>query len=441
LLFALLVWTALGTAAVAVSATWPEERDPLLAASEQGPTIVALLVARLVGWVMLNGALLAVLLALLIVPHELGHVLGAWLAGLRVFLVQLGHGPLLGSVRFLGTTWQLRAFLDGGVTCTGHPDLRFFRRKLALMVLAGPLMNGLLLAAALWWRPPAELIDQLRRWPDEPGLLPLPVFVLANVVLLLLSLVPWRVRAARAVHTSDGLKLLRALFMTRAECEGPHALYFALEGGECLSGRRALDGLRWYERGLGLYPRSAVNELGASCALLTMRRYDEAERRLADLRAREDLDRGLEALVADTTASSALGRVIAARCRRRGDTGDEKADGAERLADLLEAGERWGLEALTSGSRLPPVQWSLMGTYACLLVEQGRLDEGTAILRLARDEVEAASERAYCLCYLAVVAVRQGRVPEARAALETARRLCPDHVALERAEWQLVQGA
>jgi hypothetical protein len=74
-------------------------------------------------------------------------------------------------------------------------------------------------------------------------------------------------------------------------------------------------------------------------------------------------------------------------------------------------------------------------------VEQGLLEEGERILRLAAGETEYPRARAWCLGYLAVVAARQGREAEARAAIEKARRLAPGHVAVARAEWELAQGA
>lgn len=268
------------------------------------------------------------------------------------------------------------------------------------------------------------------------------MFVAANVWALLLSLVPYRFRAAGEVHASDGLQLLQAPFMSRAEREAQHATYFALEGGACLSEGRAADALRWYERGLERYPQSASNAYGACVALLGLRRYDQAEQRLAELWGRKDLNAALQALVADATATAALRRVIEARCRRPDGAGAAEGATPAKVAVLLEEGERWSQEALTAGAKLPvAAQWSLMGTYGCLLVEQGRLDEGAAVLRLALAEVEPPSEKAYCLGYLAVVAAGRGRREEACAALERARRHRADCPAVERAEWELAQGA
>jgi tetratricopeptide (TPR) repeat protein len=442
LLLGPVVVAALGAAAVAVAAVTPAPVELLQGGPRQANAALAVAVARPAGWFALNCSLLLALLALLVVPHELGHALVGRLAGQRVFAVCIGHGPLLGSLRLLGTRWQLRAFADGGTTYTGAPSLRFSRLRLFLMLLGGPLLNGLLLAAALWWRPPAALVGQLTRWPAAPGLLLLPAFVVANGTHLLLALVPSRTRAAGGVHTSDGLQLLLTPFLSRAERETAHAGYFAQEGCECVSEGHYLDALQWFERGLERYPHSAANDFGVSCALLLTGCYDEAERRLAGLRARNDLGQGLQAAVADACAVAALRRVIDARCRRPNGAETPEGDTPARLAALLDEGERRSQEALHAGRQLPlPEQWSLMGTYGCLLVEQGRLDEGAAVLRLALTEVEPASEKAYCLGYLAVVAARQGRPGEARAALERARRLWADCPAVRRAEWELAQGA
>jgi tetratricopeptide (TPR) repeat protein len=442
LLLVFLAWTALGvTPLIVAAALQPADGGP------HGADLTALLVShsqlqmRWVGWLMLNVSLFFVLLAPLIAVHEVGHALGAWLLGLRVFSVTIGCGPLLAAWRWRGTRWELRAIVGDGTTSHGYPTLRFFRLKFFLAVLAGPLANGALLAAVLWWRPPAALADQLAHWPQAPGPLPLLVLVAGGAVLLLVSLVPLRFHAEGGHQATDGWQLLRAPFLSREVRENTHALYFALEGGQCVAERRYDDALRWYEQGLEHNPQCPLNRYGVSCALLGMRRFEEAERGFAELRARKELGPGFLAMVADALAALALDRVIEARCQRPPDPGPLEEGASARLAALLEQGERYSQEALEVGRRLAPqLQWSMMGTYGCLLVEQGEFDEGATILRLARGEVAGAGERAYCLCYLAVAAARQGRREEARAAAEQARRLWPDCPALERAEWELAQG-
>jgi tetratricopeptide (TPR) repeat protein len=416
-LLAFLAWTALGVALTAVP--W----------------------VRYFGWLLLNVYLFIAMLGPLLVLRELGRAFCVRLLGLRLFGVWIGHGPLLFSGTVRGVTWEVRAVPDGAAISYGHPDLRFFRLKHFLLALAGTLVSGLLLALALRWWPPPMLGDQLLRWFGAPGLLAIPVFVAADVFLLLISLLPYRARSGGGLFTSDGLLLCLAPFLPRAALVKAHAEYCALEGGRCLADRRDADALGWYERGLEHDPENLGNLLGASWALIRLGQFDAAEQRLDGLLFRIDLGRGVQALVADAVATAVLGLVIEGR-RRQGPGPLEGAAWA-RFTALLDKGERCSQRALDSGARLPAVtQWSMMRTYGSILVEQGKLEEGAAVLRLAQAELRHHPEaRAYCLSYLAVVAARQGRPAEARLDLEKAGRLSPGCFALRRAEWELFQGA
>lgn len=93
---------------------------------------------------------------LLIVLHELGHLLAARVSGVRVEELALGHGPSLLRTRFGGTLFSLRLLvpLGGYVKLSGMDDRvgsgAFGAQSVwlrAAIVLAGPAVN--LLAAIL----------------------------------------------------------------------------------------------------------------------------------------------------------------------------------------------------------------------------------------------------------------------------------------------------
>jgi tetratricopeptide (TPR) repeat protein len=258
-------------------------------------------------------------------------------------------------------------------------------------------------------------------------------FAWANFLSLIGTLLPIQLRQGGRLFSSDGRELLKIPFYTRAGLEGSHSLYFARQGDECMWEGRYAEALAWYERGLSLYPDKIINAYGAAVARLGLRQLVQARKELDALLAREDLTPAFRTLLADAVATVVLAQVV------RGRAAGEAPD---RLAEFVAEGERRSVEALNGGGGLPlAIQWSLMGTYGAFLVEQDKLAEGERVLRLALTEIESPTGRAWCLTYLAVIAARQGRVTEARAALAKARRTAPACIALERAECELAQGA
>src|SRR5262249_24066620 len=80
---------------------------------------------------------------------------------------------------------------------------------------------------------------------------------------------------------------------------------------------------------------------------------------------------------------------------------------------------------------------SVRGTVGCALAGRGEAEQAEAELRRALAVLEEPRDRAWCLAYLAVLAARAGRRPEAERFLGQARALAPEHPALGRAAREL----
>src|SRR5262249_27974306 len=139
-----------------------------------------------------------------------------------------------------------------------------------------PLVNVALLAAAVWWlgahRPAA-------RAPAGPGLgffLTLD-FMAANLFLLFVALLPLRSRLEGAGKVaSAGWQLCATPFFSRAGVAQEHALYFVLEGDECMLSKQYEQARQWYRRGLEPYPNDPANRLGVGCASVRLRDFSTA---------------------------------------------------------------------------------------------------------------------------------------------------------------------
>src|SRR2546430_2348509 len=138
-----------------------------------------------IGWLLLNLFLFEFFLILSIIPHELGHALVAKCVGWRVFRIFLGYGQTVAKRKLFGFEIELRAIPVGGLVLATPCTLEHFFSKQLGIILAGPLVNLALVAAALLFLEPE------RFWSlagIDSHLLPLRMFLLSNFGLLLENL-------------------------------------------------------------------------------------------------------------------------------------------------------------------------------------------------------------------------------------------------------------
>jgi hypothetical protein len=145
---------------------------------------------------------------LLLVLHEAGHALMADLLGWQVRLMVIGFGRELWRIhRFRFQVIVLMVPLSGYVMPTPR-NLKWPRLKLALIYLAGPGIELMLLALLVGLIGPEVLLSQdLERSVGVIALQSLAVTILAGVVI---NLIPIPFRTARGTAVSDGLGFLRS---------------------------------------------------------------------------------------------------------------------------------------------------------------------------------------------------------------------------------------
>lgn len=363
------------------------------------------------GWLLLNLFLLFAFQVLVILPHEAGHALATWLLGARVFSVWVGLGKTVVEIQLGKVKLEVKRFPVGGLTFVGHPDVRHYRLKQLLIVLAGPLVNAGPLAALWVCVPPGS-------WRAEnlgAGLAPAFTFFVANLIVLVVNLFPIRVRMGDLWVALDGLALLTLPFVSRATVGQVHALYFIQEGEVCRNARRYDQAAAWYERGLACYPEDLLNRFYLGLALAQGKQFERARREWLVVLGRADLDPQVRAVVLTNLAEVNLW------------VDPPEAPGRE-AADLLGEADRFSAEALQSVPWLP----NSKGTRGMVLTELGQLDEGMPLLQQAFQEHQDAEGKATCACFLALAEIRQGHSEEARTYVETAQQLDPDCFALEK---------
>jgi len=98
----------------------------------------------------------------LLLAHELGHLVAGHLVGLRFFEVKLGAGRRIGVTRsrVAVTEWSFWPVL--GLVRSFTPRHEIHQLRAAIFYLGGPLASLLMVAAAFWWRRSVEAAG-----PDE----------------------------------------------------------------------------------------------------------------------------------------------------------------------------------------------------------------------------------------------------------------------------------
>jgi len=148
-----------------------------------------------------------VVVALLMYPvvvlaHELGHATAAYLLGLEIGAIGIGHGRILwrGALRGVALNWHVWPVSGRVYLGSATPTSAGFRPRLWLATLAGPLTNLVLLGVALaTWHGLEPLVGAPLLW----------AWVFSNALVGLSTLIPRRSTDLGRPVRSDGLALLQ----------------------------------------------------------------------------------------------------------------------------------------------------------------------------------------------------------------------------------------
>ncbi len=347
-----------------------------------------------------NLFLLDLFLVLSILPHELGHAMAGRLVGWRVFQITVGVGKPLFRRRWFGILFDFRLLPIGGLTYMTPANLRWFRSKRFLTVLAGPAVNAAFAAIVLWYGSLGGLTF---------GELPIPVrlFVWANFWIMLVNL--WPHQAGGVFNLpSDGKQLLQALSFRKKDAEELQALRYSFEALMCREEKDLAGARTWCDQGLALFPDNVhlLNTSGIN--YLDQQRYEPAREVFASLLAKADTP-GNRFLFMNNIA----------------------------YADALAGKPEWLAEAdAYSRDAYVAVPWvpAIVGTRGTVLVALGQFDEGLKLLKKSLEDAGSPVSKAENACHVAIALARMGNFAEARRYLELARQLDLQRPLIARAE-------
>ena len=182
------------------------------------------------GWAYLNLFLLYPICFLTTIPHELGHAIAVRCLQVKLVKIVIGSGKTFITFKFLDFFWELKRIPVGGRTLFYQKSTRFYRLKLFLILLAGPLTNFLLILLALQFS--QEII--LKKLPGTylfPGI----VFYTANALMFIGNLLPYQTGIDGIKLSSDGLQMLTAVFLSKQKIAERVALSHILDGRDWAS--------------------------------------------------------------------------------------------------------------------------------------------------------------------------------------------------------------
>lgn len=152
-----------------------------------------------------NLFLVVAAMLLSVIPHELAHAAAGRSLGLLVDGISIGFGKPIWRGRIFGLEVDLRRVPMGGFALISPGFTDHLRARFFLTILAGPLVNAVILAFCwqfLSWE--HFKLDERMHWAAILGA--------AQVGVLLENLVPYSFRLGDRVIASDGLTLFQLFF-------------------------------------------------------------------------------------------------------------------------------------------------------------------------------------------------------------------------------------
>ena len=345
----------------------------------------------------------------LILLHELGHAIASKLCGFTIHSIQIGGGPRVASFKTGEVRWSLHALATIGLCSMAPASTEHFRKRFAVVIAAGPLVNLAILLSMLAITPATQFFS----WKPITTGISIPwILFWSNLLIFYRNILPRKIKSPQGVFSSDGKQLLRLLTDRQKLQDETHAAFFQIKCIQALEAEDIVAAKNWAEEACTLYPDDATSLLFFSHVLFEHEDYAGVREALLPLLDRTDL----QPLVLGTAKNNIA---YAAALRRDPDYYSE--------ADTLSA------EAVEQTDSSPAV----LGTRGAVLYRLGRAEEAERLFESAHDGTADRKRRAAQLCWLALSQIDQQKFQAAQSAFDQAKEFDSKCKLLAEVEQQL----
>jgi len=312
--------------------------------------VLALLKDHGVIIILLNLLAFSLFMYLDIYIHELGHAAAAKLMKIGVQKVIIGSGRELIRTNLFGIPLIITKSVRGGFTFMSHIEGKLLRLRITVALAAGILIQAfltLICIAIQRFEPKAFCISRGFDVSDS--------FIISNVLLIGISLLPMRTRFRGIRIPNDGLNIIRTLFSNNERIREIQASAIISEAHEYFEKREYEKAADVYRKCIEQYPALTIPRINLSAALIRSLKFEEAKKILGFLIA-EKHDEQYDFLVCNNLAWLLLLQ--------------------NDRASLVEA-DKYSRMAYDLNPDVPYV----CNTRGCVLIETGQIDEGVKLLK------------------------------------------------------------
>jgi len=353
-----------------------------------------------------NFGLFIVFIYLLLIPHEMGHAIAAWLCRWEVFRINFGIGPcwLRGSIA--GIPIQFRLIPDRGSVSTSslrQDDWRFCR---FITIAAGPLANLAIAILAI------EFVGGWKIFINDPFASIWSTLALASGLQFLGSIIPQTHLMQEGPIGSDGLQMAQLLFKPLPAEKVRRLRYYMAKGLALEAADRAKEALEVFSTARTEFPDEPSIAVSVAGMLMTAGKIEEGRTLVCEL---------LRVHTSQSVFNAILRNDLA--------WADVLLGSTTLLAEADEA----------SAAALSQMPWeaSVQGTRGTVLAILGKPDEAMQLLRKSIKGADRRSSRSTNFCAMAIAEHRQGHERAATELIKKARHLDPKCDLLSRAEQEL----
>lgn len=282
--------------------------------------------------------------------HEMGHAVTGTLLGFQIKRLIIGAGQEMVRFRLGRAIVIINWSLSGGVTHWGNVPKTQLRSRFALLSLGGILAQALAVLGC-WFFLRVSTRDLL----TFTGVSYPHLFIYSNVLLMGANLLPWKFNYMGIKLPTDGLQLLKLPFWKEKDIQNILSAGKIMDAYEQYEAKNYLEAECLFKECMIAYPETILPKINVAAALIKQGKVRDCI---------ELLERQVQSYHSDQLLFFLCNNLAWAYLISYTEDGLRKADEYSSQAYLLNSKHR-----------------NVLGTRACVLIEQGKVADGLILLK------------------------------------------------------------